>query len=314
MGVLISIIIPTYNRVKELSFALDSIESQEFQNYEVVIVDDASEEDIESVVDKYPQMSIQYIRNAHNLGAGKSREIGYKRAQGEVVIFFDDDDRLTDNSYFTKICHIFENNSSCIAVCAESKSVFADRQRTVQSRLNLPEFISSRVYLNGFMTVYDKPLSTFTFAIRLPRNALLREGVIFNDTSIYLNVLLFEGDIYHLSDIIGEYICHKNNMSTAVKAHFILDNLMSKKCIQEIGRRQGCIDFPDMWLYEQTMHSISYFLSAVNQTVESQNTLVTWVFSNLSPKYSIKLAMRMIVMNVQRKNIKRGIQDKHREI
>ena len=68
--ILVSIVIPIYNRTSDLEVLLTSIINNEYRNYEVIIVDNASTENITYVIDKY-KMDIHYIRlNENKMAAG----------------------------------------------------------------------------------------------------------------------------------------------------------------------------------------------------------------------------------------------------
>jgi glycosyltransferase involved in cell wall biosynthesis len=94
MRPLVSVIIPTHNRARLLTEALDSVYAQEGQrdlfDLEVVVVDDASTDDTPAIVARYPA---RYIRHPVNRGTGGvNRNTGIEASRGEYVAFLDDDD------------------------------------------------------------------------------------------------------------------------------------------------------------------------------------------------------------------------------
>ena len=90
---MINVIIPAYNCTKTLSKTLASLVAQTDSNFEVIVVDDCSTEDIKSIVDDYAnKLSIIYIRNAKNMGCGMSRQVGLDNATQKFVTFLDSDD------------------------------------------------------------------------------------------------------------------------------------------------------------------------------------------------------------------------------
>lgn len=91
---MISIIIPVYNQAAELRKCLDSIERQSYKNYEIIVVDDASKDDITQVAKDYKSkfgISFSFYKNSENKGAPFSRNYGYKKSKGEFIIFCDAD-------------------------------------------------------------------------------------------------------------------------------------------------------------------------------------------------------------------------------
>ena len=90
---MINVIIPAYNCRATLGRTLSSLVAQTDPNFEVIIVDDCSTEDIKSIVDDYrDKLSIVYIRNERNLGCGMSRQVGIDNATQKFITFLDSDD------------------------------------------------------------------------------------------------------------------------------------------------------------------------------------------------------------------------------
>ena len=87
---MISIVIPVYNHSKELKKCLKSILRQTYQNYEVIIVDDGSDQDnpkevVKEFCQKHPQIKVKFI-SQENKGASSARNRGAKEAQGSYLI------------------------------------------------------------------------------------------------------------------------------------------------------------------------------------------------------------------------------------
>lgn len=91
----ISICIPTFNRVKLLPFAIDSVLQQTYQDLELIICDDGSCDGTPKLISQYTDSRIRYIRHSQNIGKSNNMRAGFEAARGEYFIKFDDDDRLT---------------------------------------------------------------------------------------------------------------------------------------------------------------------------------------------------------------------------
>ena len=85
-----SIIVPVYNTEKYLKRCLDSIKSQSFKDYEVIIVNDGSTDNSSDIISKYSYKVI----NQENQGLSMARNNGVKDASGEYLIFLDSDDYI----------------------------------------------------------------------------------------------------------------------------------------------------------------------------------------------------------------------------
>lgn len=89
-----SIIIIVKDTKQYLSKCLDSVINQTFQNYEIIIIDDCSEDKSMDIVCKYQKdvSAIKYIYLENSIGPGGARNYGINVAQGEYILFIDSDD------------------------------------------------------------------------------------------------------------------------------------------------------------------------------------------------------------------------------
>ncbi len=86
-----SVIIPVYNRPEEVNELLQSLISQQFRQFEVIIVEDGSSLPCKDIVDKYTDtLDIQYFYK-DNSGPGQTRNYGAARSNGDYLIFLDSD-------------------------------------------------------------------------------------------------------------------------------------------------------------------------------------------------------------------------------
>lgn len=90
----ISVVMPVYNSTRFLPAAIESVLSQSFKDFELIICDDASTEDVAGVVKKYNDSRIYYCRNPWNLGLIGNTNMCLKLAHGEYIKFLDADDAL----------------------------------------------------------------------------------------------------------------------------------------------------------------------------------------------------------------------------
>lgn len=88
----ISIIIPTKNRYKYLNRAISSVFNQTMQDFELIIINDASTDETEEFINSLHDSRIVYIRLNKSVGCAEARNIGIRRASSEYLSFLDDDD------------------------------------------------------------------------------------------------------------------------------------------------------------------------------------------------------------------------------
>lgn len=88
---LVSVVLPTLGRIERLERALESIASQTYTTYEVIVVDGNSSEDVKKFLAEFPE-HYQY-RQQSGTGLSNARNIGIRAAEGDYIAFLDDDDQ-----------------------------------------------------------------------------------------------------------------------------------------------------------------------------------------------------------------------------
>ena len=105
-----SVIIPVYNRSHLLGETIDTVLTQSYPGFEIILVDDGSTENIRKVLDeKYPhEPRVKYYRK-QNEERGAARNFGLKQAKGDYAVFFDSDDFMKPHYLETLKKVIVEN-------------------------------------------------------------------------------------------------------------------------------------------------------------------------------------------------------------
>lgn len=111
---LISVVIPTYNREKTIKRCIDSIVSQTYPVYEIIIVDDGSTDKTVSIVEKeYQDQRIRIIRQNHK-GAQAARNVGIRAAGGKYIAFLDSDDEWLPNKLELQIKELVKDEKAVV--------------------------------------------------------------------------------------------------------------------------------------------------------------------------------------------------------
>lgn len=88
----VSVILPVYNRSASLEDSMRSVLNQSYRDLELIVVDDASTEDVKTIVEGVGDARVRYIRQAKNGGASVARNAGLAAAKGTFIAFQDSDD------------------------------------------------------------------------------------------------------------------------------------------------------------------------------------------------------------------------------
>ena len=92
LAIKVSIIMPTYNRAGYIMESIESILNQTYQNWELIIVDDGSDDNTEELIPQIKDTRIQFYKAGRIAINGKIKNIGLKKVSGELIAFIDSDD------------------------------------------------------------------------------------------------------------------------------------------------------------------------------------------------------------------------------
>ncbi|MBI2013520.1 MAG: glycosyltransferase family 2 protein [Candidatus Colwellbacteria bacterium] len=136
---LVSVVLPTRDRLETLKNALTTVLNQTYPNMEIVLVDDYSDEKakqgIEEMAKKEPR--IRVVRNEVNLGFVRSLNKGIKEAKGEYIARIDDDDAWIDKNKLKKQAEFLDKHPDCTVVSGGIIRIDGDGKEI--SRELLPE-------------------------------------------------------------------------------------------------------------------------------------------------------------------------------
>lgn len=106
-----SVIVPIYNVEKYLNRCVDSLLNQEFNDYEILLINDGSTDLSVEIARTYTScLKIRFVDKEKNTGLSDTRNMGLKLAKGEYIIFVDSDDYV-DDVFFRELYHIIADHA-----------------------------------------------------------------------------------------------------------------------------------------------------------------------------------------------------------
>lgn len=182
---LVSVIIPTYNRPNLLNRALKSVERQTYDNIEVIVVDDSSEEEIDWVIES--RLVDKFITHDQNRGASAARNTGMESAEGKYIAFLDSDDEWIPNkldiqlNYLDDFDIVTSFHYSCIGECCYIQGASPSDGGGRRDMLTgwMPGITSTLIFNQDIVTneKFDTNLSSFQeydFILQLSRRSSLK--------------------------------------------------------------------------------------------------------------------------------------------
>lgn len=224
--VLFSVIIPVYNRIDLLKEAIDSVLAQTFHDYEVIVVDDGSTDDVAAVVSSYGDR-IHYLRQ-ENQGVGAARNTGATAAKGQYLAFLDSDDLWvpwTLETYAT----VLKGNPKASFIAGTTHTFSTLDELSQCSNLNQTDLNQDLTAIfKAFSNYYacpEKPVGLVPSAVvietqkfREQQGFFSRRGRIAEDADFWMKIGTMGEFILITSPIVCCYRKHSGNqMANAIK-------------------------------------------------------------------------------------------------
>lgn len=207
-----SVIITVYNKSDVVLRTLDSVASQTFRDFEVIIVDDGSTDDSVDKIRKYSEAE-SWIRRGVNLrvitqdnsGASAARNIGVKAARGMFVAMLDGDDIWTPN-------HL-EDLSDILAKYPEAKVLSTNSASVNMGVVSRPVRRANTI---GLFNIFDYPYGNYPMnsdTIAVKRDTFIESGgynthfSYYEDREFYFRLAELVGD-FHVNWRISAFYCH----------------------------------------------------------------------------------------------------------
>lgn len=255
----ISVIIPAYNGASYICEAIESVLSQTYRHFEVIVVDDGSIDNTKEILEPYiAKASIRYFHQG-NAGHGAARNTGIKYAQGKYVCFLDQDDWYERGSLEHRL-HLYEKYPELGLVCSDFRNAFMEsNKQIVYEESYLKKYNKIGKFPNNSIEIKGEDFCIFNKAI-FPElildcftwvgTAMIRKEV-FDDVGLFPEDLRWSPDYDLLIRIARQYNVGFLNMSTAIyRQHsrnmsldhigFLSDNIIVKERYYSNGK----IPFP----------------------------------------------------------------------
>lgn len=253
-----SIIFPVYNREPFLKEALDSILSQSFQNFELIAIDDGSEDRSVEILQEYSPLFPNFSLIVQNhLGVSEARNSGLRQARGKYICFVDSDDLLTPN--YLQDFHFVISQTQANVIKNTSMIKFRSNTPPIvtQSQVsNIEEFIpqTHNIKLGGTIWSYcikREFLSSLSLFF-LPNRIMEDEAFIYMLLPFCEKIILFEG---------SPYLYRQHSQSIVANAKVAFDRIENFKSIIEWYRERNLLThfpIPFYILYDVSIKNPHY--------------------------------------------------------
>ncbi len=271
----VSVVIPVFNVQKYLEACLDSVLSQELDDFEVICVNDGSTDDSKSILERYAQRDsrIRIMYHGMNRGLSEARNTGIQQASGEYLYFLDSDDMLAQGALKEMYEYAKRENLDVLYFDAtalfESSELEAEYRRyknTYHREISYGIFEHGWELFAGFVDGDDYCVQSSLQFLRRDyvEHAGLRyyPGLLFEDNLFNLQCMMWAGRVAHINQ---SFFCRRIREGSIITGKKDIKSLMSAYIsYKEMCR---CIETLDADVERKISNELSKVLDMMLETV-----------------------------------------------
>lgn len=205
---LVSVIMPAYNSAAFLEAAIESVIEQEYHNWELFVIDDASTDHTVSIALDFRQKDprIKLLQNASNEGTGAARNKGIKAAEGSFIAFLDADDLWLPGKLKTQVDFMLKND---LEMCFSSY-LLMEEDGTL-----LPKFVEALPLLTYEKLLKSNYVGNLTGIYSVEKTGKVYAPLVRKrqDWALWLSILKRKGSTKSISEPLAVYRLRKNSIS-----------------------------------------------------------------------------------------------------
>lgn len=227
----LSIIVPVYNIEHYIRECIESILSQTFNNYELIIVDDGSTDSSGRICDSYDHLKNVRVFHKDNGGLSSARNYGIKMSSGQYLMFIDGDDYLFEKTSLAKI--VKKINSGKYDVVQYRIAQYYEKTKKYAYQSDIKEYNESIIFNklrkmnidgNFSISACDKIVRR---EILFNNNLFFDEGLLSEDIDWSLRLYQYINDMAILNSTIYVYRQQRKGSITSSKSKIRCDSLFS---------------------------------------------------------------------------------------
>lgn len=313
----ISIVIPCYNAASYIERCLDSIINQSFKDYEVIIINDGSKDNLETVckpyIEKYNEIKLYSFCNQ---GVSQARNEGLLLANGEYIFFCDPDDYLKNNTLqiaynkakendydavhfgYTSIYenlggvsydnkgrnHIYSSNSEIISNLLPKFIGFSQSDCNIWKKVN--NIWSLKEFTSVWRFIYKRK-------VLIDNNIFFRKGITLGEDKLFNSLFfLYANKIYSIEDILYNYIIRDNGlMMSSINNIKLVENKISgvieREYLRSLYLNEKGIDIFSLYIGTYVLSALEILFSNQNLPVKKSYCIIRKYLNIAEVKYAI---------------------------
>ena len=222
---LVSIIVPAYNCEKTITKCLNSINEQDYECVEIIVINDGSEDSTGMIIKKYCKNPKFKIMNKSNEGVSATRNLGVKEAKGDYIIFIDADDYIEKN-FVSTLVKMQNVNKLSLCGCFIKRCTENGNSTIIRQNLKYQKKYFVECLVNGDM---DGFIFRYIFKKEILKEVFFDEDVTYMEDTMFLLKYLSASNVNNIvftKDTNYIYLYQSSN-SVTNNEKFVKNNIIN---------------------------------------------------------------------------------------
>ena len=249
----ISVIIPVYNCAEYIGATLKSVINQDFEDYEIIVIDDGSTDDSLKVINEtLNNCGVPYeVIHQENKGVSVARNHGIEMSSGQYLVFVDGDDIVLENH----LSELYDPNYdfNLIQFAKKDDASILTPNRLNDSVISTKDFIKKELNMEIVFNFFQL---SYRASIIKENNIYFSPGVVYGeDTEFALKALIY-GDSIHISNEITYFYVQRSNSAIRTTEFRRFDVIPIFEGLANFYRLNGKNDLANLIIYSRIPKAI----------------------------------------------------------
>lgn len=278
-----SIVVPVYNVEKYIEKCLNSIAEQDFDDYEVIIIDDESKDQSISLAEKYILDKENYrIIHQQNKGLGGARNTGAEKAKGDYILFLDSDDYLEKDA-LRKLNNVIKTDSDT-DIIAFNVNETDENGRVLRKIRSFSSYVNN-VQKNLFVSSPSAWNKVFKRSFYEGSGFVFPEHRLYEDTSMIRKLIVNTNKIHLLDEYLYNYVQRDGSITHNGISERYKDILIEIKDLEEYLKKKSLYDEYSEEFECVAIRSLILFQAANINRQDTKNSMQNEFISYINDRY-----------------------------
>lgn len=270
-GIKISIGVPVFNSEKYLRRCLDSIINQTFEDIEIILINDCSKDDSETIIQEYLSRDnrIKYYKHHNNMGPGGARNTIVRKSKGRYIGFIDSDDYIAPSMYEILLNRAITTGSDMV-VCGynhvEDDGAIITNRPFEDKTLKEGGFFLDWLKNNGFINVmpWNKLYKRELF---IKNKIKFPEHIYHQDYATIPRLLHYCRSVSFITDILYNWVIRSDSVTLTASEKRIHDNFIAFNILKNFMKSNHLLKEHKKYFYKTCYRSIRFNINNAYKTL-----------------------------------------------